>query len=79
MMQGLLNEGEVTMKKGKMAGVRTVSKEENYKIILSRGDNGKANFTDVRVGLQGLCPPWPRRRPASPTDAAGLAHTRWLK
>ena len=54
MMHGRLNEGEVTMKKRKMAGVRTVSKEENYKIMLSRRDNGKANFTDVRVGLQGL-------------------------
>ena len=74
MMRGRLNEGEVSKKKGKMAGVRTVSNEENYKIMLSRRDNGKANFTDVIVGLQGLCP-----SPASPTDAAGLAHTRWLK
>jgi len=29
MMRSRLNEGEVTKKKGKMAGVRTAGKEEN--------------------------------------------------
>jgi hypothetical protein len=54
MMRGRLNEGEVTKKKGKMAGVRTVSKEENYKIMLSRRDNGKANSLMFELVCRGF-------------------------